>query len=286
MTSVDIVLSTTFVPESDIKHKERLKVSRATEAELLEQRISENAASQEIDLATWIFERVQVRPGDQVLELCCGTGGQTLPLLDRVGNFGRVVALDISRKALDTLHAKAGAANREKLALIESSLDNFPSSLQRERWQPGSFDLVFCAYGLYYSADAQRTLEEARLWLKPDGRIVVVGPFGPNNHQLFDLVRGSGSTIAGPVIFSSECFMLQVVLPWGARNFASTSVHTVVNPVRWTTPERVLNYWQNTTFYDAEKRPAFEQLLTAHFAQHDAFVNEKWVMLVEMSRGR
>jgi ubiquinone/menaquinone biosynthesis C-methylase UbiE len=261
-------------------------VSRATQAELLEQRISENAASQEIDLATWIFEQTRVAPGEQVLELCCGTGGQTLALLDRVGDSGRVVALDISKQALDTLRSKAEGAGLKGLALVESNLDNFSSSLRQAQWHPGSFDLMFCAYGLYYSADARRTLDESRSWLKPGGRIVVVGPFGPNNQPLFDLVRSSGAAIAEPVTFSSEPFMLHVVLPWGARNFASTSVHTMRNPVRWATPERVLNYWQNTTFYDAEKRPAFEQLLRTHFARHGAFVNEKWVMLVEMSRGR
>jgi hypothetical protein len=60
----------------------------------------------------------------------------------------------------------------------------------------------------------------------------------------------------------------------------------MVNPVRWTTPERVLNYWQNTTFYDASKRAEFERLLHTHFAEHGQFVNQKWVMLVEMSHGR
>jgi ubiquinone/menaquinone biosynthesis C-methylase UbiE len=263
-----------------------MPVSRATQAELLEQRISGNSAFQEIDLATWIFERIQVRPGDQVLELCCGTGGQTLALLDRVGTAGRVVALDISPKALHTLHQKAGAANEETLILVESGIDDYSSSLHQLQIEPGSFDLIFCAYGLYYSQDAQRTLTEARSWLKPDGRIVVVGPFGPNNQALFDLVRASGSVIAEPVTFSSEHFMLETVLPWAARNFESTSTHTMVNPVRWDTPERVLNYWQNTTFYDADRRSVFEQLLQKHFDRHAIFVNEKWVMLLEMSRGR
>lgn len=261
-------------------------MSRATQAELLEQRISENAASQEIDLATWIFERVQVRRGDCVLELCCGTGGQTLSMLDRVGGEGCIVALDISRRALDALQAKAGAVHRGGLRLVESSLDSFSSSLRSAGFQLGCFDMVFCAYGLYYSSDAQRTLEEARSWLKPPGRIVVVGPFGPNNQPLFDLLRSSGVTLAEPVTFSSSRFMHEIVLPWAARNFASTSVHTMVNPVRWTTPDRVLNYWKNTTFYDDGKRPAVEDQVRKHFATHGVFVNEKWVMLAEMSRGR
>jgi ubiquinone/menaquinone biosynthesis C-methylase UbiE len=260
-------------------------MSRSTQAELLEQRIAENSASQEIDLATWIFERVQVRPGERVLELCCGTGGQTLALLDRVGEAGQVVALDISRTALDTLTSKA-AVNRHRLRTIEANLDSFSLSLREAGVPQGAFDLVFCAYGLYYSADARQTLQEAQSWLAPRGRIVVIGPFGPNNKPLFDLVRSSGVQLADPVTFSSERFMSQMVLPWGAEKFEALSVHTMVNRVHWATPERVLNYWQNTTFYDLEKRPLFEELLHSHFARHGAFINEKWVMLVEMSCGR
>jgi ubiquinone/menaquinone biosynthesis C-methylase UbiE len=259
-------------------------MSRATQSELLEQRIAENAAAQEIDLPTWIFERVEVSPGDEVLELCCGTGGQTLPMLDRVGDSGRVVAIDISRAALDTLASKAGARN-QRLTCIETSLENFPSTLAQAEPRSG-FDLVFCAYGLYYSSDVQRTLREAKSKLKSQGRIVVAGPFGPNNKQLFDLVRASGVAIAEPVVFSSEGFMLQTVLPWAAENFELVAVHTMVNPVRWATAERVLNYWQNTTFYEAAKRAEFERLLHEHFGEHAQFVNQKWVMLVEMSHAR
>jgi ubiquinone/menaquinone biosynthesis C-methylase UbiE len=260
-------------------------MSRATHAELLEQRIIENKTSQQIDLATWILDRVTVRPSDRVLELCCGTGGQTLALLDRVGEQGRVVALDISRAALDTLVSKAGIMNG-RLTCVEESLENFFPALSQAGLRDNRFDVIFCAYGLYYSSDAPRTLEEASRLLNPDGRIIVVGPFGPNNKQLFELLHSAGVVISEPVAFSSESFMLQTVLPWGARNFESVSVHTMVNPVRWTSSERVLNYWQNTTFYDAEKRTDFEKLLQEHFARTPVFVNEKWVMLAEMKHAR
>ena len=260
-------------------------MSRATQAELLEQRIAENAASQEIDLATWIFERVSVHPGARVLELCCGTGGQTLSLLDRVGEGGSVVALDISKAALDTLASRAGTRS-PRLVCVEGKLEGFSSALRQTGVQQEGFDLIFCAYGLYYSPDPLQTLREAKSKLNRHGRIVVVGPFGPNNKPLFDLVRASGVTISQPVIFSSELFMLHTVLPWASENFESVSVHSMVNPVRWTTPERVMNYWQNTTFYDAEKHSEFERLVRLHFQEHAAFVNQKWVMLAEMSHGR
>jgi ubiquinone/menaquinone biosynthesis C-methylase UbiE len=259
--------------------------SRATQAELLEQRIAENRASQEVDLVSWIFDRVPVRDNDHVLELCCGTGGQTLRMLSTLGDNGRVFALDVSREALDTVSARAGA-DHAKLVPIQSTLENFSSALEGRGLPRPSFDLIFCAYGLYYSRDAVLTLNEALSWLKKDGRIVVVGPFGPNNGQIFDLVRASGATISDAVLSSSERFMTEVVVPWAAVKFCSTRVSAMVNAVRWATPERVLNYWKNTTFYSAEHQQELEKRLQQHFAAHGEFVNEKWVMMVEMVDAR
>jgi ubiquinone/menaquinone biosynthesis C-methylase UbiE len=260
--------------------------NRATQAELLEQRIRENRESQEVDLAAWIFERVRVEPDDQVLELCCGTGGQTLPMLSALGERGRLVALDVSSAALETLAAKVSGADSAKLKTVEASLDDVSQAVERSGIQRPSFDLVFCAYGLYYSQNPKKTLDEALTWLKPGGWIVIAGPYGPNNKQLFDLVEASGVTLGDAVTFSSQRFMLETVIPWAALRFESVRVSTLVNPIRWTAPESVLNYWQNSTFYDSARQAAFEALLRRHFAEHGQFVNEKWVMMVEMRDAR
>src|SRR5580700_3624002 len=81
--------------------------NRAAQAELLEQRIAENRASQEVDLVRWIFERILLQETDQVLELCCGTGGQTLRMLSTLGERGRIHALDVSGDALSALAERA-----------------------------------------------------------------------------------------------------------------------------------------------------------------------------------
>jgi SAM-dependent methyltransferase len=260
--------------------------SRATQAELLEQRIAENRQSQEIDLVAWIFERARIEPSDQILELCCGTGGQTLRMLSSLGESGRLVALDTSAAALETLTGEARGEGSGKLTTVQASLDELSPALERSGLRSPSFDLVFCAYGLYYSQNPRKTLDEAFAWLKPHGRIVVVGPYGPNNKQLFELVQASGVTLGEAVVFSSQRFMLDTVIPWAALQFGSMRISTMVNPVRWVTPGRVLNYWQNTTFYDSARKPAFEALLEQHFAERGQFVNEKWVMMVEMQDAR
>ena len=48
--------------------------------------------------------------------------------------------------------------------------------------------MAFCAYGLYYSDAPESLLGILRDRLKDDGRIVVVGPFGPNNN-LYGLIN-------------------------------------------------------------------------------------------------
>ena len=259
--------------------------SRATQADLLEQRISENRHAQEVDLVAWIFDRARINPSDQILELCSGTGGQSLRMLSSLGEGGRLVALDTSAAALKTLSERAGEAAC-KLATVKAGLDELSPALERIGVRRPGFDLVFCAYGLYYSLDSQKTLEEAFTWLRPHGRIAVVGPYGPNNRQLFDMVEASGVTLGEAVLFSSQRFMLETVIPWATLKFETVRVSTMVNPVRWESSERVLNYWQNTTFFDTARKAAFESLLEQHFAKHGQFVNEKWVMMVEMQDAR
>jgi len=206
--------------------------SRATQADLLEQRIAENRSAQEVDLVSWIFERVLIEPADQILELCCGTGGQTLRMLGELGKGGSLVALDTSAAALETLKGKVSGEGSGKLTALQANLDELVPALQRSGFAPPNFNLIFCAYGLYYSQDPRKTLDEALTWLKPNGRIVVVGPYGPNNGQLFEMVQASGGTLSEAVVFSSAKFMLETVIPWASLHFETVKVSTMVNPVR------------------------------------------------------
>ena len=251
--------------------------------ELLEQRIAENRASQQVDLAQWIFDQLVVHPEDHILELCCGTGAQSLRFAESLGKAGSLTAIDLSADSLQAVASKL-PASAQNVHLIEANIDHLSVALNNIRIP--AFDLIFCAYGLYYSRDAIALLNQLRSWLKPGGRMAIVGPFGPNNSQLFDLVRESGAAISSTVLSSSQSFMLEAVAPWAAVNFESVSLHTMVNPVRWPSAERVLNYWQNTTFYDTAVRPKFEWILQQHFRTHSEFVNEKWVMMLEMANAR
>jgi len=254
--------------------------SRSIKTSCLETRIQENASAQQTDFNAWIFKNISVKKGHRVLELCCGTGAQTLSFLKRVGKDGHVVALDISRQSLDSLNSKVPVSERSRLSLIESDLDFFDESLVSHKIPEHSFDMIFCSYGLYYSKDAGSVLSRLKNWLKPDGSIIVVGPFGPNNEPLFRLLSDCRVKISSYVRFTSQTFMPEVVIPWGYLNATSLSIKILENKIFWKSPENILSYWENTTFYNSRRKEAVQEKLIEHFLMNDFFVNSKWVMLV------
>jgi ubiquinone/menaquinone biosynthesis C-methylase UbiE len=253
---------------------------------MLSQRIAENIAAQEIDLVEWIFSKLKVKSGANILELCSGTGGQTLRLLELIGLSGKVVAVDVSREGLDTLVSKVDGASLPRLTTIEANIDQIGQTLKGAGFTQPYFDLVFCAYGLYYSADASLVLKECKLLLHPLGEIIIVGPFGPNNNRLFEFLQQSGVEIPSSVKYSSQTFMFDEVVPWATENFQSVIINTVVNRIKWTSPDNILNYWKNSTFYKAEKLPTVRSGINRYFDNHSEFVNEKWIMMVEAMNAR
>jgi ubiquinone/menaquinone biosynthesis C-methylase UbiE len=254
----------------------------AQKSQLLEQRIIENSKSQQIDLNQWIFERLQIESGCRVLELCCGTGSQTMRLLEMVGSIGHVVALDAAKDAIEKLREKAGQEFGNRLSTVAVKMEDFPRALAELNLPLGSFDLMFCAYGLYYADDPIAILQDALSWLKPNGRIAIVGPYGSNNGPLFNLLGECGVEVPPFVLYTSRDFMESAVIPWAIGHFSKIVLNTMVNHVTWSNSESLITYWKNTTFYDDAKLTVLENKVKDYFGHDPFFVNEKWVMLVEM----
>jgi ubiquinone/menaquinone biosynthesis C-methylase UbiE len=257
-------------------------LSLAQETQLLEQRIAKNMECQHIDLVQWIFEKLRIEKGWRVLELCCGTGSQTMRFLELVGDSGHVVALDVANDALEKLNERANREYGRRLSTVAARMEDLPEAFSFLRMEAASFDLIFCGYGLYYSASPAATLQEGLSWLKPNGKIAIVGPYRANNGPLFRLLGECGVEIPQFVLYSSRDFMENAVISWAIGHFNHIRIHTMVNQVTWNNPGSVISYWQNTTFYDDKKLSIVENKLEDYFRYNPAFINEKWVMMVEM----
>jgi demethylmenaquinone methyltransferase/2-methoxy-6-polyprenyl-1,4-benzoquinol methylase len=100
-----------------------------------------------------------VRPGDAVLDACCGTGDLAIACA-RIG--GRVTGLDFSQPMLDRARRKA-----PELEWVEGDLLSLP-------FPDDSFDAATVGFGVRNVDDLGAAISELRRVLRPDGRLAIL----------------------------------------------------------------------------------------------------------------
>jgi demethylmenaquinone methyltransferase / 2-methoxy-6-polyprenyl-1,4-benzoquinol methylase len=103
--------------------------------------------------------RAVVRPGDAVLDACCGTGDLALAAA-REG--GRVTGLDFSQRMLERARRKAPG-----LEWVEGDMLALPFS-------DGAFDAATVGFGVRNVDDLDRGVAELRRVLRPGGRLAIL----------------------------------------------------------------------------------------------------------------
>ena len=100
-----------------------------------------------------------VRPGDRVLDACCGTGDLAIAA-SKVG--GRVTGLDFAPQMLQRARRKLPSAT-----WVEGDMLALP-------FDPGSFEVATVGFGVRNVADLEGGLTELRRVLVPNGRVAVL----------------------------------------------------------------------------------------------------------------
>lgn len=116
-----------------------------------------------LPLASSLVERAQVRAGARVLDVACGTGFVARTAAARVGERGRVVGTDANSAML----AVAASVSRSGEAPIEWR----EAPAERQPFDEGGFDHVFCQQGLQFVPDLHAALTECARVLRPDGML-------------------------------------------------------------------------------------------------------------------
>jgi demethylmenaquinone methyltransferase/2-methoxy-6-polyprenyl-1,4-benzoquinol methylase len=100
-----------------------------------------------------------VRPGDRVLDACCGTGDLALAA-ERAG--GRVTGLDFSGRMLERARRKSSSVE-----WVQGDLTSLP-------FRDGSFDAATVGFGIRNVPDLEAGLGELARVLRPGGRLGVL----------------------------------------------------------------------------------------------------------------
>ncbi len=131
-----------------------------------------------------VLAAATVGPGDQVVDLGCGTGQLSLPLAER---GARVLAVDVSPAMVQRLRERAGQR--------PGGLECLAAPIETLSLPSGSVDLVVTSYALHHlrDADKDRLVAAAYHWLRPGGTLLVA-----------DMMFGRGGTSRDRAIIRSK----------------------------------------------------------------------------------
>ncbi len=154
----------------------------------------------------WRAETVRetVRPGDRVLDACCGTGD--LAVAASAAGAGSVVGLDFSEPMLARARRKA-----PELEFVQGDVLALP-------FEDASFDAAVVGFGIRNVADLEAGLRELRRALRPGGRLGILeittprGVLAPFYRLWFDRIV----PLLGRVLPGGEAY---TYLPASVRRF-------------------------------------------------------------------
>ena len=112
-------------------------------------------------LAERMFDYVSLSAGDRVLDAACGTGIVTRVAIQRCGDLGHVVGVDLNAGMLDVARANT-PATRVPIEWRQSDVCALP-------FPSGRFEVVLCQQGLQFVLDPGAALRELRRVLVPGG---------------------------------------------------------------------------------------------------------------------
>lgn len=131
-------------------------------------------------------ERLGLREGEVVLDVCCGSGGSALPAAEVVGPKGKVVAVDLAEGLVRLGEAKARAKG---LGNIEFKTGDMLAL----GYPDGSFDAVVCVFGIFFVPDMVAATKELWRMVRPGGRLAITtwGPnlFEPANSAFWEAIQ-------------------------------------------------------------------------------------------------
>ena len=105
-----------------------------------------------------------VRPGEKVLDACCGTGAATIPAALAVGGEGTVDGVDLSTGLL-----RLAAAKLSERGILNTTLTEADVTVWRGH---RTFDAALCSYSMFFFADMEAGVEHLMSMVRPGGRLV------------------------------------------------------------------------------------------------------------------
>jgi len=118
-------------------------------------------------MVPWIIrliDKAQIKSGQRVLDLACGTGFVSRLAAEKVGSRGQVSAVDLNEGMLAAARKYEYNQKGARIEWIAADVIELP-------FPDACFDLVLCQQGMQFFPDTQAAIKEIYRVLTPDGRL-------------------------------------------------------------------------------------------------------------------
>ena len=136
-----------------------------------------------------IIEHLDLKPGMKVLDAGCGPGRLTIPIAQKIGPQGMVIAMDIQPGMLQRVQKKALATNIQNIQFLNAGLGD--GKLEQNHYDRA---LLVCVLGEI--PDQAAALKEIFDSLKPGGILsvteIIFDPHFQRSASVFQLASGIG----------------------------------------------------------------------------------------------
>lgn len=155
-----------------------------------------------------LLRRAALKPGEDVVDIACGSGLVTLPAAaavmvggsadrNRPARSGRVTATDLSPAMVAEVEGRARSAGLTNVTAVRCGAEDLTLDCP--------YDVALCSLGLMYVPDPVRALAEMRRVLRPGGR-VAVSVWGERRRcgwaELFGVVDARVASDVCPLFFA------------------------------------------------------------------------------------
>ena len=123
-----------------------------------------------------LLAALDLQPGEVVADVGAGNGGYVNVLARAVGATGKVIAVDISPRALDGLRRRVARDNLMNVEVVEGAVDN-------PKLPAGAVDAILVVHAYHEMTEHTTMLARMREALKPSGLLVIVEPISPNRRD-------------------------------------------------------------------------------------------------------
>jgi ubiquinone/menaquinone biosynthesis C-methylase UbiE len=182
-------------------------------------------------------ERLGLKRGTRVLDVCCGAGASAIPAAEMVGHKGRVLGIDLAENLLALARAKAEARG---LANIEFRIGDMLDPEIPE----SPFDVVVCVFGIFFVPDMLAAVQSLWSDVAEGGKLAITtwGPrfFEPATTAFWESIRA-----VRPELYkgfnpwdriSDEASLRQLLSAAGATDIeiqAERNTHPIASPEAW-----------------------------------------------------